>query len=501
VTGPRWASACLTLPLVLLFFSGCLGGASDPASESPAPPTGSVDATQIVAAPAQADDTTGAVEGLVMNENAAVIAKAYVILVGSRNSTTTDREGRFSISHVVPGAYTLRVDAELYRPFEYGVTIRPSEVLRLNITLLPQVDRGAGFREHLHDFWGDEQTKVLFDGQLNFDQSVASGGKTGSDSCLYNPTSGTFLVSNGGCQRPIPVPLPDGVIVYPGTARISVKVSWNSEYAGSVGFRYMAANETKFFRAPIPLKSGEEQSFPVEFPMHDHGHQTFSVWSLEVVPDVKFQGYRVVTQSDFNRRFVGPFQVYVVAHRGVVAPEPAHAMFWTNSTEKVLLDGFAKKMTGLPTATKNPGDQACTGSTPCIVMPAGAIVPPGTTRLKVELAVDYGTPALASLFSMKTLAFRTAAMNPRQVTLEDLRVEAAQGPAAKRTWELKLEPKETDAFYQRKSLWGFFLATEGHEREDRFLNECFSFGGAGCGDSIYRLTVIAVNDDFVPAAS
>src|SRR5688572_4705367 len=64
-----------------------------------------------VAPPAQFDDTTGAVEGIVLDEEQQPIGGAQVgLLQASSNlsiTTTSDLSGRFTFSQVQPGTYQL----------------------------------------------------------------------------------------------------------------------------------------------------------------------------------------------------------------------------------------------------------------------------------------------------------------------------------------------------------------------------------------------------------
>jgi hypothetical protein len=474
--------------------SGCVG------TKGPGKATGGqlggagVEQSQQAAPPAQADDSTGAISGRVVNENAAPIGDAHVYLTGTSNSSLTDRLGRFGFSFVKPGAYTLRVDAEGYRALEDSVKVTAHEVTIVNATLVVLVDRGSGFREHLHDFWGDSSEKTLFDATVNY-----HAGTNGLWFCVGGTSSSM------ACPPTASFELPDGVIVYPGTATIDVSVSWASQqYLSDVGFRYIAANETRALRAPIILKSGQTQSFPVDFGMADHGHQTVSLWSFHLVTDSKVAGQRFGA-APVSERDVGPFAVKMLAHKGVVPPEAAHQTFWTNASRVTLVDSLRKDVAALPipqpraaTVHNCAPSSSETGSGTCISLPSGVIVPPGTTRLEVTYWVDYGTAGVESVASAKSLAFRTAAINPAHATLGDLRVEAGKKSGGKTVYDVKLEPKEADAFYQKKSLWMFSLANEGKERDPNFINEC---GSTGCGGTKYYVTLVAINENFLPAVA
>lgn len=85
-----------------VLFSGCIaGGATDAPISSHAP---------VASGPAEYDDTTGAIEGFVTDEEIAPVAGAIVgLLEMPEKIVSTDEQGRFAFSILVPGTYTVAV--------------------------------------------------------------------------------------------------------------------------------------------------------------------------------------------------------------------------------------------------------------------------------------------------------------------------------------------------------------------------------------------------------
>lgn len=92
-----------------------------------------------VAPPAQFDDTSGAVEGIVLDEEQAPIAGAQVGLLDPASNqslmTLTDLSGRFTFSQVVPGLYQLVAQQLGYESSARAITITAGEALSVSFQL------------------------------------------------------------------------------------------------------------------------------------------------------------------------------------------------------------------------------------------------------------------------------------------------------------------------------------------------------------------------------
>ena len=95
--------------------AGCVTGGAPPADVSPRPSN--------VAPPGDFDDMTGAVRGIVTDQELQPIVRAQVALQDTEFSTETAQDGSFSFSHVPPGDYPLIVGALGYRSASKIITV------------------------------------------------------------------------------------------------------------------------------------------------------------------------------------------------------------------------------------------------------------------------------------------------------------------------------------------------------------------------------------------
>jgi hypothetical protein len=127
---PTTRSACL-LVVAALVIGGCLGGAEpESVTETPAD----------AAKPARFDEATGGLSGLVTDDEFIPLGGASIrIQEDASQSTTADSSGRFSLSYVIPGAYTLVVELAGYETAARSITITTGKIteLRVEMKILP----------------------------------------------------------------------------------------------------------------------------------------------------------------------------------------------------------------------------------------------------------------------------------------------------------------------------------------------------------------------------
>jgi hypothetical protein len=126
------------LPALLvsfLLFSGCIGAESADGGASAA-----ADQPDVASGPAQFDDTTGGIEGVVTDEELAPIPGALVGVIQDETVTadivaTTDETGRFSLSHVPPGDHSIAASALGYGSSTKRVAVEAGTVVETSLAL------------------------------------------------------------------------------------------------------------------------------------------------------------------------------------------------------------------------------------------------------------------------------------------------------------------------------------------------------------------------------
>jgi hypothetical protein len=130
----RHAALVVPLLLMLLAFAGCVGAdSSSPATNGPGAPGGAH-------GPAEFDETTGAIEGVVTTVELAPIAGAVVGLLPSAllaepYNAVTDETGRFTLNRVPPGDHALAASALGFTSASKRVSVETAVVAQVSIIL------------------------------------------------------------------------------------------------------------------------------------------------------------------------------------------------------------------------------------------------------------------------------------------------------------------------------------------------------------------------------
>lgn len=131
----RAAPVLATLLLVVPLFAGCVGAAGSEkecgaASTCPGPagPT---------AQPALVTESTGAIDGLVVDDSLQPLPGALVGIQGQPLSTSTDVAGAFTFNGLAPGRYVLLANALAYQAGSRAVDVTVGEVTTVQIVLAP----------------------------------------------------------------------------------------------------------------------------------------------------------------------------------------------------------------------------------------------------------------------------------------------------------------------------------------------------------------------------
>jgi hypothetical protein len=92
------------------------------------------------AAPAFAQETTGAISGRVVDSQGLAVPGVTITATGTQGATTavTDTEGRYRVPFLTPGTYTVRFELQGFRPIDrQNVVVRLGQTFDLGATLEP----------------------------------------------------------------------------------------------------------------------------------------------------------------------------------------------------------------------------------------------------------------------------------------------------------------------------------------------------------------------------
>lgn len=119
--------------LVTLLLAGCVESSGSSQSNASAPP-------------AEFDETTGAIQGTVVNDENLPIESALVGIVELRIEAVTDSQGRFTLSNVQPGTQNLIATAIGYEPAVRKVEVVQGSVIEQHFTLTADAVTTAYFK-------------------------------------------------------------------------------------------------------------------------------------------------------------------------------------------------------------------------------------------------------------------------------------------------------------------------------------------------------------------
>jgi hypothetical protein len=469
--GNRAAGWVAWLGVTILCSSGCLGASSNATKATDG--TNEPASTHIVEAEKGVfvADNRGVLRGNVLNDAGFNLSGVRVSILGSDRFVVTTGEGTFLFENLTVGSHTVRAEAKGFQAYENDTKIAAGRLTKLAIQLVPDVDTGAGYRPHTHDFWADRTEMTILDADQDFLHPTSTNGGAAGSGYLYQAQAmAVYPNSNASdTSRDFLVKIPSEgdppALVYPGTREVDVTVSWtgSSSTAYKVELKHASAAHYGDNRVTLLDRrvSGSTWRIPVGPDDWDSGHQHFTLWRFWV------NAYQEPGDGANFRPGVilGNFHVMIKVLKGQLVPERAHENWWGARTELVLRD--------LPD-----GSADCNSAYriferqehPCILgLPKGRIVPPGTEKLRVEMKWTYGTDnaALDPLASDWVIMYRSAAQNPWIVKPKEFNAAETKGSTPKlRTTEILIKPGESDAFYQTSSLWRFTYAVRGHERDD-----------------------------------
>lgn len=390
----------------------------------------------------------GAIEGRVVNEQGLALKGARASLLGTNFFAGTNATGHFGFTDVPEGVHTLNVVVSGFQRATKDLEVLAGNVTDIVIQMVPEQVGGAGYRPHVHDYWGGQDTYALLDTTIDMSRYLPH------DTLRQFPTAGitrTFLGHGEG----IPIPLretPDGgpPVILPGTATIDVTfTSDDPAFKQMWGLTYRHPESDGFVDLE-PKTLGETWTIEVPPEAADSGHQTFSFWQFRIMyPTAVTDGpdWEPATSQ-------GSIDVQMTLHRGAeILPEPGHRVFWEDGNSVMVRDGSEKD-------ARSKG--CCSWTWFWYDMDDGQIVPPGTDRLLIEFKAVPGGPTSWVAPDGFRLVFRPADVSPHEIdTSRFVRPEPSTVDDAglEMTYELVLEPGQQDAFYQTDSNWRMYVVT------------------------------------------
>jgi hypothetical protein len=459
--GSGYVVACVSLGLMLLF-GGCIGSATK------ATPLGTgadepVSSTFVEAEPGVlVAENRGLLRGTVYNDASLGVPGARIAILQTSLFAISDAAGAFRIDNVTLGDHVVRVEIQGYQAAENQTRIMGGKVSQVDFYLVPLERTGAGYRPHLHDYWGAQTEITIMDADQDFTKPETTSTVGGStpyqvNAMLVYPNQNNTA---GDMRIRIPGDADPPALIYPGTKEIRVTITWTQSQSTvqKVGLKYIAPNTPSnqvnvLGRNP----SGAPWKIAVTPEMTDTGHQAFTLWTFYMYP---FQDPLVDGANWRPGAILGTFHVTIVVVKGELGPEPSHEDFWAGKDEIVIMDGTSG------TSCNSAYRMAERGSNPCQLRPP-RIVPPGTQKLQVTFTWKYAVQDAVAANDLQ-LQWRTAAQNPWTTKVTDWGyAEPKASGVQTRTYEITLKPGETDAFYQKRSLWSFTSVVKGHEKDEQ----------------------------------
>lgn len=455
---PRTIAGFVTCLLLAITLAGCAGG--DGSADEGAIGTVTLPTGEVISADA------GVVTGTVISDTGSPLPDAAVFLAGTSFRQSTGADGGFRFVNVTADTYILRVEASNFRVFEETVDVLAGQIVHRNVTMLPADSRGAGYRPHIHDYWG-EQTEITI-----MDESVDLRELDG-DAFLFT-FGGAWdqyvapiywaNVRNGEYRIPLPEDVEPPALVYPGAERVEVTFRWDDSppMPPTYALWYAPANDNSFVELE---EHGTDEPWTIDVlpGMADNGHQTVSLWEFLLVT-----GNDAREAPDYRPAAVTEtIQVTIKVYKGDEVPlEPPHPEFWSEGDELLLRDH---------------GDNPIEREINCVFcghpvmyLRDGAIVPPGTGKLLVELDWSYSQADGSALDQDYELYWNTGQYDPDDRPRSEWDTSTATSKDGSfKTWEIEVEKADTDAFYQKKSMWRFGIVQSGSDPDGYPLPDHF----------------------------
>ncbi len=405
--------------------------------------------------------THGSLLGTVLSPEGLPLKDARVSIVRTELFMKTDDQGNFTFAVVEPGAQTLRVERMGYRVFEQALVIKAGETLAIEVVMSFEEGVGSAEADHIHDYWAGAESVVVMDRYVSLSGSPTE--ISGTTAGVPRMVTAANLDGIGfyewefylpeKADHPSPGYPGAPALVYPGTERIEITMSWTPNDMGvsTIRVSHDPPNGDKQWSDHAP--TGTIHEVIVEDPRNtDRGHSVQSRWRFgfraENNPG-QGPGYEPALAS-------GQMHVKIEVFGGFAPLEPPHPKPWANGNCITL---------------RTPDD---TGSppNPAGVVPSHRSSRPGTLSLGSEGTVAPGATRLTVEFQWQTerngalddsplddwsLKFSTADQDYRSVPWSELReprLVSEDLAAQTKVYEIDIEDNSwLDPWYDTRSSW------------------------------------------------
>ena len=327
----------------------------------------------------------------------------------------------------------------------------PSSGSPVTATPSPAAPRGTSERWHFHDYWQNDPTITLYEGDVTF--NVTPMGADGL------PTLNAI------------VDLPHGTIVPPETGFLTLTVDWEGETpasGGLVNITYKPADSNEFFwagdaaaKVPVILNTTESNC--------DVPHRQASAWRFNLTAKPGGADAAGLPPKTFH------FNITATIGRPLFI-DPPHLNWWRNGDTIPLVEAASGKIHSVSTPAAN----ATVPDPSTIEPPAPGVpgVPPERPALPVkaeDLSTTYRVPiddarivpegtktVLAMLNWTSQVPDAKLSLRYRENNLpSEGAMELLADGAGARVYVLKPAAASTDTTYSNRTTWEFTVVPEG----------------------------------------
>lgn len=338
------------------------------------------------------------------------------------------RSTAFLVAFVLLGAMLSGCFSEEGAPAEAAATNQTAAAYDLaNVTVddgMGEMDMEVGHMPHLHDYWRDQERITIMD------EDVTVAPEEAFMFTFFNLFRGSPGVGGKFVQ------LPDGAIVYEGTGKLDLTVTWTEATMTGMGVAYKTAASTTFSELQ-PVASGETLTVDVTPEMSDMPHEKTSRWAFFFRP------------ASAGQTMIGTFHVKVdIVRLGDITVFPGHPELFGDANTLVLFSGAGtSSQSNFVTGTLNFATGAESQEDG---VAAQKVVPMETLSMTANLTI---TSADASLGEVTDVWFLYKSADSSRYRRAELVSGDMTTGIFQFAWPVEME--QTDSPYAQTSQWRF----------------------------------------------